>query len=673
MKTDKTKNSKNIRVYELAKRYGLSSKEFIQEIQAYGVTVKNHMSTLDPETVELIEVERNAKKSKLESPPDQDPADIEEAATEAVTAKEEIPTIPQVQEGVTVAQIASILGFKDTEMIRRLMKLGIMASINQRLDFDTLQTISEKFEFEAVRQLTLEERVLKEEPEDPKDLAPRAPVVTIMGHVDHGKTSLLDAVRESNVMETEAGNITQHIGAYHVELKNGNVVFLDTPGHAAFTAMRARGTHVTDIVVLVVAADDGVMPQTIEAINHAKAAQIPIVVAINKIDIESARPDYVKQQLADQGLIPEDWGGQTIFVEISAKESIGVDELLDMLLLESELLELTANPNKAGRGAIIEAKLDKGRGPVATVLVQSGTLKVGDVFIAGRCHGKVRALIDDRGHRIKRASPSTPVEVLGFTEVPEAGDGFHVVDSEKDARAISESRQTEHRYAQLNPQSRVNLDDLFQQIHEGDIKELNVIVKGDVQGSVEAVCDSLQKLNANEVKVTIIHQAVGGITETDILLATASNAIVLGFNVRPTTEALIAKDLESIDVRTYNVIYNLISDVRSAMEGLLDPEVREVTIGRAIVRELFKIPRRGMIAGTYVNWGQIIYNYPLRVLRDNRLIYEGKVDSLRRFKDDVTEVAANYECGIGTSTFDDFKVDDVLECYTHEHIPRVLR
>ena len=673
MKTDKTKNSKNIRVYELAKRYGLSSKEFIQEIQAYGVTVKNHMSTLDPETVELIEVERNAKKSKLESPPGQDPADIEEAATEAVTAKEEIPTIPQVQEGVTVAQIASILGFKDTEMIRRLMKLGIMASINQRLDFDTLQTISEKFEFEAVRQLTLEERVLKEEPEDPKNLAPRAPVVTIMGHVDHGKTSLLDAVRESNVMETEAGNITQHIGAYHVELKNGNVVFLDTPGHAAFTAMRARGTHVTDIVVLVVAADDGVMPQTIEAINHAKAAQIPIVVAINKIDIESARSDYVKQQLADQGLIPEDWGGQTIFVEISAKESIGVDELLDMLLLESELLELTANPNKAGRGAIIEAKLDKGRGPVATVLVQSGTLKVGDVFIAGRCHGKVRALIDDRGHRIKQASPSTPVEVLGFTEVPEAGDGFHVVDSEKDARAISESRQTEHRYAQLSPQSRVNLDDLFQQIHEGDIKELNVIVKGDVQGSVEAVCDSLQKLNANEVKVTIIHQAVGGITETDILLATASNAIVLGFNVRPTTEALIAKDLENIDVRTYNVIYNLISDVRSAMEGLLDPEVREVTIGRAIVRELFKIPRRGMIAGTYVNWGQIIYNYPLRVLRDNRLIYEGKVDSLRRFKDDVTEVAANYECGIGTSTFDDFKVDDVLECYTHEHIPRVLR
>lgn len=673
MKTDKTKNSKNIRVYQLAKRYGLSSKAFIEELQKFGVPVKNHMSTLDPETVELIEAERNSKKTKLDTPLNQGEAAIEETTTEAVTVKEETPSFPQVQEGVTVAQIASILGFKDTEMIRRLMKLGIMASINQRLDFDTLESISEKFEFEAVRQLTLEEKVLKDAPEDPKDLVPRAPVVTIMGHVDHGKTSLLDAVRESNVMETEAGNITQHIGAYHVELKNGNVVFLDTPGHAAFTAMRARGTQVTDIVVLVVAADDGVMPQTIEAINHAKAAEIPIVVAINKIDVDSARPDYVKQQLADQGLIPEDWGGQTIFVEISAKESIGVDELLDMLLLESELLELTANPNKAGRGAIIEAKLDKGRGPVATVLVQNGTLGVGDVFIAGRSYGKVRALIDDRGHRLKMASPSTPVEVLGFTGVPEAGDSFHVVDSEKDARTISETRQSEHRYAQLGPQSRVNLDDLFQQINEGDIKELNVIIKGDVQGSVEAVCDSLRKLNANEVKVNIIHQAVGGITETDILLASASNAIVLGFNVRPTTEALIAKDLESIDVRTYNVIYNLISDVRSAMEGLLDPEVREVAVGRAIVRELFKIPRRGMIAGTYVNWGQIIYNYPLRVLRDNRLIYEGKVDSLRRFKDDVTEVAANYECGIGTSAFDDFKVDDVLECYTHEHIPRVLK
>jgi translation initiation factor IF-2 len=484
---------------------------------------------------------------------------------------------------------------------------------------------------------------------------------------------LLDAIRQSNVMDTEAGQITQHIGAYHVELENGNVVFLDTPGHAAFTAMRARGARATDIVVLVVAADDGVMPQTIEAISHARAAKVPILVAINKIDVETARPDYVKQQLAEHDLVPEEWGGQTIFVEISAKDGVGIDELLEMLLLEAELLELSANLNKPARGTVIEAKLDKGRGPVATVLVQSGTLHVGDAFIAGRYYGRVRAMIDDRGHRVKKAEPSTPAEVLGFTGVPEAGDRFYAVEFERDAKAISESRQAEHRETQLGPQSRVSLEDLFQQIREGDIKELNVIVKGDVQGSVEAVSDSLLKLSTHEVKINIIHQAVGGITETDVLLASASNAILVGFNVHPTTGAIIAKEREEIDVRTYSVIYNLISDVRSAMEGLLEPEVREVVVGRGIVRELFKAPRMGTIAGSYINWGRIIHNYALRVLRDNRLIYEGKVDSLRRFKEDVSEVQANYECGIGVNAFDDFKVDDVLECYTHERVPRTLR
>jgi translation initiation factor IF-2 len=668
-----SKKSQNIRVYELAKRYGLSSKALIEELREYGVPVKNHMSTLDPETVELVEAERSARKPKSKVSSDQDEAGAEGAIAETEAVEDEALTIPQVQEGVTVGQFASILRFKGTEMIKRLMKLGVMASINQRLDYDTLQAVSDKFGFEAVRRLTLEEQILKEELDDPTDRVPRAPVVTIMGHVDHGKTSLLDAIRESNIIETEAGNITQHIGAYHVELESGNIVFLDTPGHAAFTAMRAHGAQVTDIVVLVVAADDGVMPQTVEAINHAKAAKVPIVVAINKIDVGGARPDYVKQQLADQGLIPEEWGGQTIVVEISAMEQIGVADLLDMLLLEAELLELKANSKKSARGAIIEAKLDKGRGPVATVLVQNGMLKVGKAFIAGRYHGKVRALIDDRGHRIKEAGPSTPVEVLGFTEVPEAGDRFYVVVSEKDARAISESRQAEHRDARMGAKSHISLDDLFQQIREGDIKELNVIVKVDVHGSLEAVCDSLRKLSTDEVKINIIHQAVGGITETDILLASASNAIVLGFNVHPTTEAMRAKELENIDVRTYNVIYDLISDVQSAMEGLLEPEIREVVIGRAVVRQLFKVPRMGAIAGTYVNWGRIIHNSPLRVLRDNRLIYEGQADSLRRFKDDVPEVAANYECGIGISSFSDFKVDDVLECYTHERVPRSLR
>ena len=694
--------NKKIRVYELAKQHGVSSKEFVEELQGYGIPVKNHMSTLDSETVELVETERNAAKPPPAEPPK---AKVEPPSTkkrtkkakkvaavstideaQAVEAKQETPkenvtdseeetvaTVPQIQEGVTVGLLGSELGFKGTEMIMRLMKLGIMASINQRLDYETLQTISDQFGFEAVRRLTLEEEILQDEPDEPTDLVSRSPVITIMGHVDHGKTSLLDAIRQSNVMDTEAGQITQHIGAYHVELESGSVVFLDTPGHAAFTAMRARGAQVTDIVVLVVAADDGVMPQTVEALNHAKAAEVPILVVLNKMDVENARPDYVKQQLAEYDLVPEEWGGQTIFVEISAKERIGIEELLEMLLLEAELLELSANPKKPARGTVAEAKLDKGRGPVATVLVQSGTLHVGDAFVAGRYFGKVRAMINDRGHRVKSAPPSTPVEVLGFTGVPEAGDPFSAVESEKDAKAISESRQAQHRATQLGPQSRVSLDDLFQQIREGDIKELNIIVKGDVQGSVEAVFDSLQRLSTDEVKINIIHQAVGGVTETDVLLASASNAIVVGFNVHPTTGALIAKENEDIDVRTYSVIYDLISDVTSAMEGLLEPEVREVVVGRGIVRELFRTPRMGTIAGSYVNWGRIIRNYDLRVLRDNRLIYEGKVDSLRHFKDDVTEVQANYECGIGVSTFDDFKVDDVLECYTHERIPRSLR
>ena len=693
---------KKIRVYELAKQYGVSSKEFVAELHGYDIPIKNHMSTLDAETVQLIETERNAAKPPPAEPPEAkveppstkkktkkakkvaavstiDEAKVVETKTEtpkedaAIGEEKAVITVPQIQEGVTVGLLASELGFKGTEMIMRLMKLGIMASINQRLDYDILQTISDQFGFKAVRRLTLEEQILQDEPDDAANLVARSPVITIMGHVDHGKTSLLDAIRQSNVMDTEAGQITQHIGAYHVELGSGSVVFLDTPGHAAFTAMRARGAQVTDIVVLVVAADDGVMPQTVEALNHAKAAEVPILVALNKMDVENARPDYVKQQLAEYDLVPEEWGGQTIFVEISAKERIGIEDLLEMLLLEAELLELSANPNKPARGTVAEAKLDKGRGPVATVLVQSGTLQVGDVFVAGRYYGKVRAMINDRGQRVKSAPPSTPVEVLGFTGVPEAGDQFFAVDSERDARTLSESRQEQHRATQLGPQSRVSLDDLFDQIREGDIKELNIIVKGDVQGSVEAVFDSLQRLSTDEVKINVIHQAVGGITETDVLLASASNAIVVGFNVHPTTGALIAKENEDIDVRTYSVIYNLISDVQSAMEGLLEPEVREVVVGRGIVRELFRTPRMGTIAGSYVNWGRIIRNYALRVLRDNRLIYEGQVDSLRHFKEDVTEVQANYECGIGVSAFDDFKVDDVLECYTHERIPRSLR
>lgn len=651
-------------VYELAKQYDLTTKQLIALLEAHGVRVKNDMSSLDEDTVALIASEIVESEEAVSTP---------EASTEDTTeVSSNTANGLQVEEGATVADLAATLTLQPSALIMQLMKLKVMANINQRLDYETLVMLGEHLNFEAVKLPTLEEELLVETPDPPESLRPRAPVVTIMGHVDHGKTSLLDSIRQSNISESEAGNITQHIGAYHVTLEGGSVVFLDTPGHAAFTAMRARGAQVTDIVVLIVAADDGIMPQTVEAINHAKAAKVPIVVAINKIDVPGARPDYIKQQLTEHELVPEDWGGQTICVETSAVEGTGIDFLLEMLLLEAALLELKANPNKPARGVVIEAQVDKGRGAVATVLVQSGTLRVGDVFISGRYSGRVRAMMDDLGKRLKEAGPSVPVEVLGFTGVPEAGDRFYAIESDKDARTISETRQDQYRTQKLGANSHVSLENLFQQIQEGEIKELNVVLKGDVQGSVQAVTSSLLELSTEEVKINIIHQAVGGITETDILLASASDAIVVGFNVHPTTEAVQAKETEGIDVRTYNVIYELISYIRSAMEGLLDPEVREIVIGRAEVRELFKVPRLGLVAGSYVNWGRISYNQPLRILRDNRLIHEGKVNSLRRFKDNVNEVQANYECGIGIETFDDLQVGDVLECYVHEQVARSL-
>ena len=651
-------------VYELAKQYDLTTKELIALLEEHGVRVKNDMSSLDADTVALIASEI-VKPAEAGSTPETSVEDAPEVSSHTTNGL-------QIEEGATVGDLAATLALKPSALIMQLMKLKVMANINQRLDYDTLVMLGEHLNFEAIKSPTLEEELLVETPDPPESLQPRAPVVTIMGHVDHGKTSLLDSIRQSNISESEAGNITQHIGAYHVTLEGGSVVFLDTPGHAAFTAMRARGAQVTDIVVLIVAADDGVMPQTVEAINHAKAAKVPIVVAINKIDVPGARADYIKQQLTEHELVPEDWGGQTICVETSAVEGTGIDFLLEMLLLEAALLELKANPNKLARGVVIEAQVDKERGTVATVLVQSGTLRVGDVFVSGRYSGRVRAMMDDLGKRLKEAGPSVPVEVLGFTGVPEAGDKFYAIESDRDARTISETRQDQYRTQKLGANSHVSLENLFQQIQEGEIKELNVVLKGDVQGSVQAVASSLLELSADEVKINIIHQAVGGITETDILLASASDAIVVGFNVHPTTEAVQAKETEGIDVRTYNVIYELISYIRSAMEGLLDPEVREVVIGRAEVRELFKVPRLGFVAGSYVNWGRISYNQPLRVLRDNRLVHEGKVNSLRRFKDNVNEVQANYECGIGIETFADLQIGDVLECYVHEHIARSL-
>ncbi|MCY3743730.1 MAG: translation initiation factor IF-2 [Candidatus Poribacteria bacterium] len=651
-------------VYELAKQYDITTKELVALLEEHGVRVKDDRSTLDADTVALIESEIVESVETVATP--------QGAVEDTTEALSNTTSDLQIEEGATVADLAAALELQPSALIMQLMKLKVMANINQRLDYNTLVMLAEHLNFHVIKSPTLEDELLVEVPDPPESLQPRAPVVTIMGHVDHGKTSLLDSIRQSNISESEAGNITQHIGAYHVTLDGGSVVFLDTPGHAAFTAMRARGAQVTDIVVLIVAADDGVMPQTVEAINHAKAAKVPIVVAINKIDVPGARPDYIKQQLTEHELVPEDWGGQTICVETSAIEGTGIDFLLEMLLLEAALLELKANPNKSARGVVIEAQVDKGRGAVATVLVQSGTLRVGDVFVSGRYSGRVRAMMDDFGKRMKEAGPSVPVEVLGFTGVPEAGDKFYVVESDRDARTISETRQDQYRTEQLGANSHVSLENLFQQIQEGEIKELNVVLKCDTQGSIQAVASSLLELSTDEVKINIIHQAVGGITETDILLASASDAIVVGFNVHPTTEAVQAKEAEGIDVRTYNIIYNLISYIRSAMEGLLDPEVREVVIGRAEVRELFRVPRLGLVAGSYVNWGRISYNQPLRILRDNRLIHEGKVNSLRRFKDNVNEVQANYECGIGIETFDDLQVGDVLECYVHEQVARSL-
>jgi translation initiation factor IF-2 len=644
-----THKSKNTRIYELAKKLQISNKELIRRLNQYGVEVKSHMSSVDEETMELIL------------------AEFEEAESEP----EAEPEVIKVEEETTITELGKLLDVERTDIVKTLIQQGVMANVNQRLDIGALTLLSKKYKFEPIKKLTPEEKLLQEKPDDPEKLQPRPPVVTIMGHVNHGKTSLLDAVRETNVMDTEAGGITQHIGAYHVNLEGGEVVFLDTPGHEAFTKMRARGAQVTDVVVLVVAADDGVMPQTIEAIDHSKAADVPIVVAVNKIDRENTNPDRIKQQLAELGLVPEEWGGNTIFVNMSARDNIGVDELLENLLLEAELLELKANPDKPARGTVIEARVDKGRGPVATVLVQDGTLRIGDSFIAGLYDGKVRAMIDEHGRNVKEAPPSTPVEVLGFSGVSEAGDKFYVLEDEKEARAISESRRAEL-LERGRSASGIKTMDLYQMIREGEIKDLNIIIKGDVHGSIEALTGSLERLSTDAVKLNVIRSAVGNITENDVILASASSAIITGFNVSVTTQAAKLAEREGVEIKLYNVIYEAISDIRSAMEGLLEPELREVITGRAEVIELFSISRFGVIAGCRVNSGRVVRGSPVRVIRNNRTIYDGEINSLRRFSDDVREVAAGQECGILINAFADFEIGDIIESYTYEEIPAKL-
>lgn len=579
----------------------------------------------------------------------------------------------KLQEGTTVKEFAELISIKLSDVIKKFMELGYMPTINQPVDTDSALLVAESFGIKLELSSLEEDTIITEVPEDLSKLLPRPPVITIMGHVDHGKTSLLDAIRKTKVIETEAGGITQHIGAYKVNLKGRDIVFLDTPGHEAFTSMRARGAKVTDIVVLVVAADDGVMPQTIEAINHAKAANVPIVVAINKIDKPEANLQKVRNELAGHGIISEEWGGQNIFVEVSAKKGIGIENLLEMILLQAEIMELKANPDKKAKGTIIEAKLDRGRGPVATVLVQSGTLKVSDTFLAGTQAGRVRALIDDTGKRLSKAGPSTPVEVIGFPEVPSAGDIFAIVEDEKRARQIALARQLKQRLADMAKARKLTLDELYAKIKEGEIKELNIIIKGDVQGSVEAIKEALEGIIHPLVKVRVIHSSAGGINESDVMLASASNAIIIGFNVRPELKAYQSAEKEGVDIRLYNVIYDAIEDVKKALEGLLEPTLKEKTIGRAEVRQLFPISRIGTIAGCYVIDGLISRaSDGIRVVRDNIVIYDGKIGSLKRFKEDVREVQTGYECGILVENFNDIKVGDMLENYVIEKIATKL-
>lgn len=576
-------------------------------------------------------------------------------------------TIPET---ITVKDLSAELKKTSGEIIKKLLGYGIMATINNEIDFDTAFLIAGEFGVTAhKKEVVTDEDILFDDSEDKEeDLKPRPPVIVVMGHVDHGKTSLLDAVRSTNVIEGEAGGITQAIGAYKVEINGREITFLDTPGHEAFTAMRARGAQITDIAILVVAANDGVMPQTIEAIDHAKAAGIPIIVAINKIDVEGANPDKVKQELAEYGLVSEDWGGDTIFVPISAKKKINIDNLLEMVLLVADMKELKANPNKQAKGVVIEAKLDKSKGPVATMLVQRGTLDIGDTILVGSVIGRIRTMTDDKGHKVKKAGPSTPVEITGLTEVPEAGDTFYEVKDEKTAKHLMERRKRQARDKALKASSRVTLDDLFSQIEKGNLKQLNIIVKADVQGSVEAVKQALEKLSNDEVKVKVIHANVGAITESDVTLANVSNAIIIGFNVRPQPIAKDMADKENVEIKTYSVIYNAIEDVEAAMKGMLDPVFKEVVIGNAEVRQTFKISDVGTIAGCYVTNGKVARNAGVRVLRDNVVIHDGKLISLKRMKDDAKEVAKGFECGIQIENFNDIKEGDIIEAYIMEQV-----
>ena len=641
-----------------------------------------HLEDLAPERAERMQQGQGKQKIKQQSRNRQQQQRQsakrrqEEQARQMRRLQQEIarkaPVKVQIPDEISVGELASRMKKTGAEVVKTLMKNGVMASLSDVIDFDTAAIIAEELgcvvEHEVI--VTIEERLIDDHEDKEEDLVERAPVVVVMGHVDHGKTSLLDYIRHANVASGEAGGITQAIGAYQVTVGEKVITFLDTPGHEAFTAMRARGAMITDIASLVVAADDGIMPQTIEAINHAKAAEIPIIVAINKMDKPGANPDRIMQQLTEYGLVPEEWGGDTIVCKISAKTGDGIDNLLEMMVLTAEMRELKANPNRTAKGAVIEARLEKGRGPVATLLVQNGTLHQGDILIAGTAVGRVRAMTDFRGRKLKDAGPSVPVEIIGMSEVPEAGDDFYVVADERMARELAEQRKQEKKDAMNRPVQKVSLDDLFSQIKEGEMKNLNIIVKADVQGSAEAVKISLEKLSNEEVNVRVIHCAVGAINESDVMLASTSNAIIVGFNVRPDSQAKLIAERDKVDMRMYRVIYECIEEIESAMKGMLDPKFKEVELGRVEVRQVYKITGVGIVAGSYVLEGKVTRNAQLRLVRDGIVIHEGEIASLQRFKDSVKEVAAGYECGITLEKFSDLKVGDVLECFEMQEIER---
>ena len=670
---------------ESAPRSRVPQKKVVDTRKAADVNLDRydqHLEDLAPERAERMQQGQGKQKIKQQSRNRQQQQRQsakrrqEEQARQMRRLQQEIarkaPVKVQIPDEIAVGELASRMKKTGAEVVKTLMKNGVMASLSDVIDFDTAAIIAEELgcvvEHEVI--VTIEERLIDDHEDKEEDLVERAPVVVVMGHVDHGKTSLLDYIRHANVASGEAGGITQAIGAYQVTVGEKVITFLDTPGHEAFTAMRARGAMITDLAILVVAADDGIMPQTIEAINHAKAAEIPIIVAINKMDKPGANPDRIMQQLTEYGLVPEEWGGDTIVCKISAKTGDGIDNLLEMMVLTAEMRELKANPNRTAKGAVIEARLEKGRGPVATLLVQNGTLHQGDILIAGTAVGRVRAMTDFRGRKLKDAGPSVPVEIIGMSEVPEAGDDFYVVADERMARELAEQRKQEKKDAMNRPVQKVSLDDLFSQIKEGEMKNLNIIVKADVQGSAEAVKISLEKLSNEEVNVRVIHCAVGAINESDVMLASTSNAIIVGFNVRPDSQAKLIAERDKVDMRMYRVIYECIEEIEAAMKGMLDPKFKEVELGRVEVRQVYKITGVGIVAGSYVLEGKVTRNAQLRLVRDGIVIHEGEIASLQRFKDSVKEVAAGYECGITLEKFSDLKVGDVLECFEMQEIER---